>query len=212
MQPQEDMQIMPTRATGEETCAVSYNMALGSTLLLERPGNALCARVQYLCDHDFRDELWYLDNFFLILFYVTGAACVILGLPFNSLELLRTMVRPNTTYAFVVAIVVSVGLGGITPIPLCGIMSSIHHRRRHPPLLISLAIDSGKRYRVCRWIFYFCAPIAGMLFGVINPARHGLLYPIIPLLIWCGTCWMISFYALPGAYSRYTRRYFCQAV
>lgn len=57
MESQEDMHLMSPLATDGDS-----SMALDSVSPPEHPSDTLCPRVQLLCNRDYRDEPWYLDN------------------------------------------------------------------------------------------------------------------------------------------------------
>lgn len=203
METQADMQLMALRATDGDS-----SMALDSVPLTGHPSDTLCPRVQLLCNQDYRGEPWYLDNLFLIMSYFTSAACIILQMPLlgnGQISILTSEVPGVFIAGFFVP--------GI--IPLCGIVSGIQGREWCTPFLIKLAVNSGKRYRVSRWIFCLWAPVSAIIFvigwhywdsvdGFDDPSM--LSWISIGVVLWILVCVIISCYALfRGLFSIYSQ-------
>lgn len=185
----ESVELLPTQTPAEDSARVSYDsMTFDSEPLPERPGDALCVRIQHLCNHDFRDKPWYLENLFLIISYAIMGAWIILVFPFLGSG------STSGLLTFAVPIVIGCSFPIFAIIPLCGIVSSIQRRKRRPPWLIRLAIDSTKKYRVCRWLFFLCAPISGLAFGISVAVSANMMITYL-LLLWAMVCGAILFYA-----------------
>lgn len=185
---------MPRQTPEGDSAIVSYDMTLDNEPLPGCLGNALCARVQRLCNHDFRDEPWYVDNLFLIMCYVTSGPIIILEMLFMGyFGALGTFLKT----------LVPAMLGGgciiLATIPLCGTVSCIQRRGRRSSFITRLTIDSRKKYRVPRWIFCLYAPISVIIFGAMALPFHAAIWDVYTASlfpgIWCGIFYIVHLYA-----------------
>lgn len=195
---QADIQLMPPRAIDGDS-----SMALDSIPPPEHPSDTLWSHIQRLCSHDFRAEPWYLDNLFLIMSYFAMAACFILIVQSPGWGNYGRM-------SLLLELVLGLSAGGIVipgAIPLCGIVSGIQRRGKRSPFLIKLAVDSGNRYRMSRWIFCLWALISGIAFavGFYTLGDIGSEFGSCAIL-WISVWGIISFYAVfRGLFSIYSQ-------
>lgn len=162
----------------------------------EHPIDGLYSQLRRLCNQDFRDEPWYLDNLLQITSYSVVAGGFILSYRFDPPYFVYLVLGPGTCLGFVTI---------PTAIPQCKIVSGIQRRKRNSPFLIKLAVDPRKRYRVSRWIFCLWGSISAAMYVVSGYTNTVLGTTFLcSVLSWIGALIAICFYAFfSGLFSIY---------
>lgn len=145
------------------------------------------------CQYDFRDELWYRENLFLVITVFTGAAIGILpaaqwwGTSYSWNELLQRL-EASIASVFLLCLIC-----------LCGILDVLDPKevsRRHPLSIIRVIIHPGWCYRAARWIYIIS-------FQVVLPALPAFPYRVT--IVWAICLFSLLFTLLASFYSIYSQ-------
>lgn len=175
--PEEQVQLVSTRPVDRvNNTDMPYNTAPSNkSRHAGNPDDPLCVRLRHICKReDFRTEPWYLDNLYLIMCYFASEGIMVLSLvrSDNGIWALNALLPPFFALVY------------LTTIPLCGILQRIQQGKseRRLSFLVRLAVDSGMRYRVARWVYFVSAPVFVIIY-VSMPVEE--LGNVVPAAIWC---------------------------
>lgn len=156
--------------------------------------DSVCSRLIKLFEYDFGVDIWYLNDLYLLMIAITGAASGTLTFAFCD----KTIVK-STSLAYLLCVLpllgIMFGFIALSPIPWCWIIDNLDPTplsRRHFLSIARLAIDPGKGYQGARLIFFLCFFV---LFSVGCSrifASDSWPLEMIPIFLWCMISLLLS--------------------
>lgn len=152
--------------------------------------DSVCSRLIRLFEYDFRVDIWYLNDLYLLMIAITGAASGTLTFAFSNkiVNSISGFTSLKNVLCVVPLLGIMIGLIALSPIPWCWIIDSLDPTplsQRHFLSIARLAIDPGKGYQGARLIFFLCFLALFSVCGSQILTSDSWPLELIPFCLWC---------------------------
>lgn len=150
--------------------------------------DSVCSRLIRLFEYDFRIDTWYLNDLYLLVIAMTGAASRTLTFAFCNPRIASGTNYFNSLLCVLPALGIMIGFTALCPIPWCWIIDSLDPTplsQRHFLSIVRLAIDPEKGYQGARFIFFLSFFVLFSVCGFQVWESYPWPLELIPFMLWC---------------------------